>query len=221
MKQRYLFILLLFILFSRCNTKNKNEFKQLDTVSQIDTVLKSELIYNEQLKNYLDKPLDFEKFRKQKNHNEQSHGINPKSDIYFKPDTVGFYYRFFMFERPAIYSSDEWIELCKEDGIRVIVYMFGREIKSSVKKELIEIKSRVNDPDLLESNFVGMEKIEITSKFGKPYLETNSFLHYVYENKMISLNMLNDSVIYFRYLKTNMKIDSNMIENHLDKVDWN
>ncbi|MCF8374246.1 MAG: hypothetical protein K9H64_21670 [Bacteroidales bacterium] len=203
MKQNFIYILIIFLLVQCRNATNekidKHAFANTNYKAQpINGVLVNET--NENLKHLLTTPIDINEFRRKKDFHDQS-GSGKGNEFYFKPDTVGFYYCFFLFRKSEFYTGEEWMRICGEDGIQIMVYMFGDEISNYAKNETIVIKSRVNDPDLGDWNFVGQNINNIYQRFGVKFISYNGLIAYNHENKVLVFKEVNDKVIWFQFVK--------------------
>jgi hypothetical protein len=211
-------ILLLFVIIIQCKQSAETQ-SDLGSENIPDITTTDNPVQLDNLKAYLNKPLDFTMFRSVKGYNYNSGAYTPKNN-YFKPDTVGFYYRFFLFQKPKNYDSDNWIEKFHEDGIRILTYMFGDKIDESSEMEIIEIKSRVADSALMESNFVDKGQNEIINEFGNNYFTFDSTINYYIENKLLVLMIDKNRVREFRYMKTNCSVDTILIKKLLVDYNW-
>jgi hypothetical protein len=170
--------------------------------------------------NLLSTPFDLQNFKKVKG--QSNSGGASKKLYYFKPETKGIYYRFFLF-RPLtgykyIANGKRTIEVRMENGLQIITFKpFGKYQYDyyDPTETLIEVTARYNDKDLPELAFIGLDTVSIKSKLGDKILRKGSCFIYYHNKNVLTLRINNGTVDWLKYTRLNFKINKSNIPNGL------
>lgn len=153
---------------------------------------------------------------KQKKRGSNSSGESRKS-YFFKPDTVGMYYSYFLFHLP----TQKYIGHDPNDPTGTSRNSGGREITvfkpddedqnqyGDRNETLIEFTQWYNDTDLPELAFVGWDVQEIKDKFGAPdFIKGNSYA-YAFKNRALLFHISQGKVNWLKYVHANCPVKEN------------
>jgi hypothetical protein len=170
-------------------------------------------VNNKRRDELLDNPFDLQKFKKIKG--QSNSGGAPKNTYYFKPVTKGFYYRFMMFKPMAGYIGEiPSNDIHYEGGLTVITYKPFGKYRSSYfdpTETLIEVVAIMNDQDLPELAFVGLDTVDIKKKLGDDFIrKENCFIYYKDKNVLV-LKIKGKKVEWLKYTRLNYIINKDNI----------
>ena len=199
MKSKLLFILTLFVI--SCNTQSNEPDNSEDTslITENDTNVKvaEKESTVDSLNLYFENPVDFFALKKQTEHMHTGGTIKLSNKYFYAVDDKKYkYYDYWAIEflnkiegtgNPLCFKV-----LKPWDTWKASQYASDNEI-------LIGIKSMLNWKGLGASNFVKMEKEEITNKFNQPDFVKNECLIYHRNGKILIFNMKNGKVRWFKY----------------------
>lgn len=123
---------------------------------------------------------------------------------YYKPDSIGFYYKFLLFHpMPTNIHGADWF-----DGLRVVVYRYGKTIGHYTKDDdvFISLKAKIREPELREFNLVGNSKANIEAFLGENYLIKSDCIVYSSSNKTLVIKLEHGIVSWFKYTILNFEI---------------
>jgi hypothetical protein len=205
-----LYYMIVFVLFSNCISKTKNDRIEPifdegipeDTNRVQDDSLKRIAVDNSQNKDsihfveLLNNPLDIREFKKAKR-SSNSGGFNKNSYLYKPHDVRGFFIHYFIFKGFGTI------------GPRIIAYRKGLDFGdfNEDRDTLVQVFSDMPDPDLSDLNLVGSSFNEIQDKFGQNYYKKDGFVIYYSGQNVLALNFSNgEKVRWFKWVKTNCLI---------------
>ncbi len=206
--KKYLYIL--FIVFMSCSGGKENnpqspKHEKQDTLK--DTKVKDETKnLRDSVSSYLADPLDFYLLKKSTYamHSGGNIRLND-SNFYSVNDKNYIYYNYWAIEF-VDFTEDEdkplSFKVLKPWGTsEERYYQTDNEI-------LVGIKSCISWDGLQNSNFVNLADTIILKRFGKPDLEQNDCLIYSENNRILSLKIQNNHVLWFKYFWLNKTIGS-------------
>lgn len=173
----------------------------------------------------MEQPFDLQQFKKKK-HQSNSGGANAR-DFYFRPAEKGMYYHFFLFnlkESAFIYLGDT----AQKRSLTKIV-TFDMEIITykplgkyqhdylDPTETLIEWKSKVNDKDLLQLSFIGLDSMYVKQQLGSPDLRKEGCFIYTHRDRALILNVQRNRVNWLKYLRLNKSLQSDSVPAELLK----
>ena len=209
----------LFLVFISCKNVTKTDTEQIKTEQIKADVDSTELKIkttenqngNKNLNSFLENPIDLQNFKKLKNSNLTTTGVDNGMNYHFHPkfkDSIYYSYN---------YPTKNFKDARKIDRILVFKYGKGKHKYDDESEILIELRIFNKDSDLGKANLVGLSKTELESKFGVDYLTLDNKMIYSYKDKVLILILDNSKVKSFRYIKLSTeKIDKNLIE-HITK----
>ena len=170
--------------------------------------------------NLLTTPFDLQNFKKVKG--QSNSGGASKKLYYFKPDTKGMYYRFFLFQPLTGYKyvagGKRTIEVRLQNGLQIITFKpFGKYQYdySDPTETLIEVIAHYNDKNLQELAFIGLDTLSIKSKLGNKFLRKGGCFIFHYDKNVLTLKIKNGTVDWLKYTRLNFKLNKNNIPNGL------
>lgn len=195
----------------------KESTRQPDTVV-ISTPIKKDSVpeteasktpeVNSKLTELLRHPLDIKAY-KTKKRGANSSTIR-RRPYFYKPDTIGIFYEYMMFERIKGYRETETFT-----GLRLKTYIYGTEIGwyENVEEEFIGIKSRLIDHDLGPLNLVNKTTDELSTLYAIDFPKQDSLVVAANEGDVLILHYRPDSsgidrIDWFNLLRTNLSVQS-------------
>lgn len=142
----------------------------------------------ERLNELLSNPIDLASYKAEYG-KSNSGNANPE-EVYFQPDTIGFYYQFMLFYklRKMLESHPSESDLFRD--FRLITYKYGDNpgYFNDTNEELIAIECAMKNETLGELDFVGMGKVEFEEKYGVPDRINIMQAVYVFNQTVLSLH---------------------------------
>ena len=171
---------------------------QLDTMLIDSTIMVEEVLSPERIKleELLNNPLDLENYKTE--YGTSNNGAAATRDLYYQPDTMGFYYRYMLFHklRNVLVSHPSESDLFYK--FQIVVYKFGETVGDfyDANEELIAIECAMENETLGDLNLYGMENVEVEQKFGEPDRVEEMQSFYVNDNAVLSLHytLMSDSM---------------------------
>lgn len=232
-------LLLLSIIVS-CGSENNdtdiNEKLDLDSTEMDVLIEKSNDLENvaehisverERLNAILAAPLNLKNYKAE--YGTSNSGSATKQDFFFKPDTVGFYYRYMMFHQLRNILNSHPSESDLFHKFRIIVYKYGTDVGGfyADNEELIGIECAIKNETLGELDLVGLERSEVEKKFGNPdrvekkqtfYLSNQTVLSLYYDSLLDSVNT-QSKVLGLKLVRVNASFDlEGEIPDYLSKL---
>ncbi|GAB5416945.1 MAG: hypothetical protein Crog4KO_18120 [Crocinitomicaceae bacterium] len=207
-------IALLFSCSDQASNPKEEPSKEIEaqkgTISTVDTIAVSDhsIPPKRNVDSLLLNPFDHVAYkRKKRGANSGGGGSEP---YFFRPDTAGMYYRYFLFHIPhekkylgkdtsnrvsngPSNSGGREITVFKPDDADKNMYDDPNEV-------LIEFTQWINDTDLPELAYVGWTKKEIQEEFGQPDFEKNNAILYTFQNRILLFKIFNGSVKWLKYV---------------------
>ncbi|MFT6503478.1 MAG: hypothetical protein ACJASQ_003615 [Crocinitomicaceae bacterium] len=161
-------------------------------------------------------PFDLPAFKRKKR-GANSSGGGLKQAYYFRPDTVGMYYRYFLFGGSTkAYLGKRKSNLVRHrNPVEITVYKVKDDDWNSYNdpnEYLIQLEAIYNDFDLPELAFIGWTRSEIAKNFGAPFYTKNNCMVYSKDNHVILFHFLGNRVDWLKYtnLNSNLEKDSEL-----------
>ena len=155
---------------------------------------------------FLEKPIDLQKFKKSKNRNYITTSVSSGTDYYFEPkikDSIFYTYN---------YPTENFTDSKRIDQIIVLKHGKNKHTYEDETEILIELRIFNKDLDLGKANLVGLSKTELESEFGANYMNFDNGIAYSNKNRVLILELENSKVKSYRYIKLNTeKIDNDLI----------
>lgn len=191
------------ILIEKLHQKNRRtEFKIL--MMDVNNKRRDELLAN---------PFDLQKFKKIKG--QSNSGGAPKNSYYFKPVTKGFYYRFMMFRPMTGYIGEiPSNDIHYEGGLTIITYKPFGKYRSSYfdpTETLIEVVAIMNDNDLPELAFVGLDTVKIKKKLGEDFIRKENCFIYTNDKNVLVFKIKDKRVEWLKYTRLNYFLNKDNI----------
>jgi hypothetical protein len=161
---------------------------------------------NNKTGDFLKKPFDLQKFKKARG--QSNSGGAKKMPYYYKPETKGIYYHFFLFDCLCGYigeTPDKDIHL--ENGLMITTYKPLGNYQDDYfdpTETLIEVVAHFNDNDLPELAFVGLDTIKIKNKLGDPSYRKNNCFIYTKDKNVLVLKITGKRVEWLRWTRLNI-----------------
>ncbi len=157
---------------------------------------------------FMENPLNLVDYKNAKMGSNSS--VAQNNAHYFRPDSVGFYYRYMLFtpyQRPKVSQRIDEGDLF-HNGVNIITYMYGKVVGRfhDHNEMLISFRSRYNDSDLGQADLVGKSREDIIDLLGEPPIEEGTLLIYHYNNNALALSMEDGNVVQFKYVKLNQPL---------------
>lgn len=154
-------------------------------------------------------PFDLNTYKRKKRGANSSRG--DRLPYYFKPDTAGIYYNYFLFHLPTQryigHDPNAKNVTSPSDGGREIVVFKPDDADQNMYNDpnevLIEFTQWYNDTDLPELAFVGWTRNEITARFGAPDIVFQGSIAYVFGHHTLLFHFRGDQVNWLKYAHTN------------------
>ena len=151
-------------------------------------------------------PINIPSFKKRVG-GAHSGGAKPQP-YFYKPDTVGVYYHFWIF------SKIKYDKTVKNhfNSLHLTTYIYGK-VKDyfNANEEFISLKANHSYHQIGKLNFVGQELEELEAMYGKPQLNYKGSSIYYYNKTFLILHNSDQKVDWFRYIRTYTTLDD--IEN--------
>jgi hypothetical protein len=167
------------VLFSACGSSstepNNEALDRADSivVAQIDSLINlppPEPVSEERarLEELLANPIDLVSYKAEYGTSNSGHAS--QHDLFFRPDTVGFYYRYMLFHKLRSVLPTRPSESDLFENFRLITYKYGDSPGNfyDSDEELIAIECAMENETLGELDLVGLGPHEIKKRFGKP-----------------------------------------------------
>ena len=209
MKIRILTILFLTFLSCKEVTKNNSDSTKTDRFELLpypDSDEQEKYIKSKKLTEFLEKPIDLQRFKKSKNRNYTTTSVSNGTGYYFEPkikDSIFYTYN---------YPTENFADSKRIDQIIVFKHGKNKHTYEDETEILIELRIFNKDSDLRKANLVGLSKTELESEFGANYLNFDNGIAYSNKNRVLILELENSKVKSYRYIKLNTeKIDNDLI----------
>ena len=166
---------------------------------------------------FLKKPFDLQKFKKARG--QSNSGGATRMPYYYKPETKGMYYHFFLFNCLCGYigeTPNENIHL--ENGLNIITYKPFGKYKDSYfdpTEILIEVVARFNDKHLPELAFVGLDTVKIKKKLGDDFFRKSNCFIYSKDKRVLVLKIKAGRVECLKWSRLKTSINANNIPKEL------
>jgi len=174
---------------------------------------------NSPINNLLNNPFDLQKFKKKKGQSN-SGGANKKA-YYFKPNEKGFMMRFMLFPPYGGYMGKDTSFLIKyPEAITIITFKPNgkhQDMFLDPNETLIEITLRLNDKDLPQLAFVGIDTTSIKEKLGSDFFRKDNCFIYANKKAALTLKISGKSVQWVKYTRLNFEMNANNIPTELLK----
>ena len=175
----------------------------IDTKAIIkDSILQDTLkvvVEKSYLESFLENPIDFQQFKKDYGPSN-SGGIN--GGPLYKPDSVGMYLRFMLFNG----NRDRNRKLGISEGqkfkeLQFYVYRYGKTVGDffNTNEILVGFKCKFKDPSVKKADLVGKTKKEINVLFGNEYIRYKNYRIYEKNNRVLSLCFDGQIVLWTKY----------------------
>ena len=165
----------------------------------------------------LTNPFDLQKLKKAKG--QSNSGGWTKKPYYFKPDTVGMYYCFTLWQSyNGYYGENKNDKVHLEDGLVIITYKPLGKYKDNYfdpTETLIEVILRYNDYDLPELAFVGLDTVKIKNKLGDNFLRKDNCFIYSKGKKVLTVKIKGRIVEWLKWTRLNLSLTADNIPNGL------
>lgn len=165
----------------------------------------------------LKKPFDLQKFKKARG--QSNSGGAAKKPYYFKPDTAGMYYGFFLFNCLCGYIGETPSkDIHLENGLKIITYKPLGKYKYDYfdpTETLIEVVAHFNDNDLPELAFVGLDTVKIKKKLGDNFLRKDNCFIYTKDKMALTLKISGKRVEWLKYTRLNISLTAYNIPSGL------
>ena len=202
---------ILFLTFLSCKevTKNNSDSTKTDRFELLpypDSDEQEKYIKSKKLTEFLEKPIDLQRFKKSKNRNYTTTSVSNGTGYYFEPkikDSIFYTYN---------YPTENFADSKRIDQIIVFKHGKNKHTYEDETEILIELRIFNKDSDLRKANLVGLSKTELESEFGANYLNFDNGIAYSNKNRVLILELENSKVKSYRYIKLNTeKIDNDLI----------
>lgn len=174
---------------------------------------------NNVINNLLNNPFDLQKFKKKKGQSN-SGGVNKKT-YYYKPNEKGFMMRFMLFPPYGGYMGKDTSFLIKyPEAITIITFKPNgkhQDMFIDPNETLIEITLRLNDKDLPELAFVGMDTTSIKEKLGSDFFRKDNCFIYANKEAALTLKISGKNVQWIKYTRLNFEMNASNIPTELLK----
>lgn len=165
----------------------------------------------------LNNPFDLQRFKKAKG--QSNSGGATKKQYFFKPDTAGVYYSFFLFPCLCGYIGDTPSKnVHMENGLQIITYKpLGKYENDYLDptETLIEVTARFNDNDLPELAFVGLDTIKIKQRLGDNFLRKDNCFIYTKNKRALTLKIKGKTVEWLKYTRLNISLTADNVPSGL------
>lgn len=171
-------------------------------------------------------PFDLNTYKRKKRGANSSR--ENRKDFYFKPDTSGIYYAYFLFN---LTEEQKYIGKDVHNPSGIGRNSGGREIKvfkpddadqnmyNDPNETLIEFTQWCNDVDLPELAFVGWTEAEIKEYFGKPDFLKSGSLVYTFNDRVLLFHIRGGRVDWLKYAHINGQLTDSPIFEKLYERD--
>lgn len=165
----------------------------------------------------LKKPFDLQKFKEAKG--QSNSGGATKRSYYFKPDTAGMYYSFFLFPCLCGYIGETPNKnVHMEDGLQIVTYKPNGKYKADYldpTETLIEVIARFNDNDLPELAFVGLDTVKIKQRLGDNFIRKDNCFIYTKDKSALTLKIKGKTVEWLKYTRLNISLTKDNVPSEL------
>jgi hypothetical protein len=172
---------------------------------------------NSPIQDLLNKPFDLQKFKKKKG--QSNSGGAPKKTYYYKPNENGFMMRFMLFPPYGGYIGKDTSYLIKyPEAITIITFKPNgkhQDMFIDPNETLIEIILRLNDKDLPELAFVGMDTTSIKEKLGADFFRKDNCFIYANKKAALTLKISGKNVQWIKYTRLNFEMNASNIPTEL------
>ncbi len=174
---------------------------------------------NSPIQDLLNNPFDLQKFKKKKG--QSNSGGAPKKTYYYKPNEKGFMMRFMLFPPYGGYMGKDTSFLIKyPEAITLITFKPNgkhQDMFLDPNETLIEILLRLNDKDLPELSFVGLDTTVIKEKLGSDFFRKDNCFIYANKKASITLKINGKMIQWVKYTRLNFEMNSTNIPTDLLK----
>lgn len=174
---------------------------------------------NKVINNLLNNPFDLQKFKKKKG--QSNSGGAPKKAYYYKPNEKGFMIRFMLFPPYGGYIVKDTTYFIKHpEAITIITFKPNgkhQDMFLDPNETLIEITLRLNDKDLPQLAFVGMDTTSIKEKLGSDFFRKDNCFIYANKKAALTLKISGKNVQWVKYTRLNFEMNASNIPTELLK----
>lgn len=144
---------------------------------------------------FMNRPIKLKEYKKSQG--QSNSGIWGHKPYFYRPDTVGTYYRYFLFQKFFRKHGNKSV-----NGLVIGTYVYGKTIGdyNKVEEELMSIKAKYNEPKL-HFDLVGYTKDQVVELFGKGENRDTQNLVYFHDHSILILHFEQEKVAWFRYLR--------------------
>jgi hypothetical protein len=167
----------------------------------------------------LNSPFNLQKFKKKKG--QSNSGGAPKKTYYYKPNEKGFMMRFMLFPPYGGYMGKDTIYFIKyPEAITLITFKPNgkhQDMFLDPNETLIEILVRLNDKDLPELSFVGLDTTVIKEKLGTDFFRKDNCFIYANKKAALTLKTNGKMIQWVKYTRLNFEMNASNIPTDLLK----
>lgn len=169
------------------------------------------------LEKVLNKPFDLQQFKKKKGQSN-SGGANKRS-YYYKPAEKGFYMSFSIFDLMKGYiGEDTTYRIDYKEAIYIVTYKpfdKDQDMYLDPNETLIEIKLLLNEQDLPQLAYVGLDTIKVKNKLGDDFIRKNDCFIYSNRSAALTLKTKAGRVSWLKWTRLNFVLNKDNVPEEL------